>query len=192
MNKKNNEEFITLLQTSGFIFKGSQIYGGLSNSWDYGPLGALLARNIKDLWWSNFIKKDPNNFGLDSAILMNSKVWKASGHVDNFNDPLFDCKNCHSRFRADKILEELDPNTNWEKFSNQELTQKIKDNKIVCKKCKSVDFTDVRNFHLMFSTKMGIIEGSQSEIFLRPETAQGIFVNFLTKTKIQMRSYRHL
>ncbi len=174
----NNNNMITFLQTSGFVFPGSEIYGGLSNTWDYGPLGVALQRNIKNLWWKNFINLEKDNLGLNSSILMNNKVWKSSGHIDNFNDPLIDCKKCRSRFRADKMLHEIDDTINWENFNNEELTLKIKELKIKCPKCKEMDFTDVRNFHLMFSTQLGILENNKSTIYLRPETAQGIFINF--------------
>ncbi len=177
MNNKQND-MISFLQTSGFVFPGSEIYGGLSNTWDYGPLGVAIQRNIKNLWWKHFINLESNNLGLNSSILMNNKVWKSSGHIDNFNDPLIDCKKCRSRFRADKMLAEIDNTINWENFNNEKLTIKIKELNIKCPKCDAIDFTDVRNFHLMFSTELGIVENNKSTIYLRPETAQGIFINF--------------
>ena len=173
---KKMDDIVNLCKNRGFIFAGSSIYGGLANSWDYGSLGVLLKNNIKKLWWKAFIDECPYNVGLDSAILMNSLVWKASGHVDGFSDPLIDCKSCKSRFRADKLIEEETGAVCT--LPENEIFSYIKENNIKCPNCDSVDFTDIRKFNLMFKTSQGTIENNKNEIFLRPETAQGIFVNF--------------
>ena len=175
---KKMEELISFLKTNGFVFQGSGIYGGLANSWDYGPLGAQIKLNLKNLWWDFFIKSNPYNVGLDSSILLNNKVWKASGHIDGFNDPLVDCKNCQSRWRADKLIEEKFPEVNAAKMSYQELEDFLKTKEIKCPKCGKTDFTPIRNFGLMFKTQQGVLEDENSVVYLRPETAQGIFINF--------------
>ncbi|AHI53733.1 glycyl-tRNA synthetase [Spiroplasma sabaudiense Ar-1343] len=172
------EKLINHLKTQGFIFQGSEIYGGLANSWDYGPLGAELKQKVKDLWWNYFIRKNHYNLGLDSSIIMNTEVWKNSGHLGNFNDPLIDCKKCKSRFRADKIIEEKFPDFNSGKLTNAQLEDFINKNKIICPKCGSLDYTSIRNFELMFKTNQGVIQDDSSAVYLRPETAQGIFINF--------------
>ncbi len=171
------DKIINLCKQYGFVFQGSEIYGGLANTWDYGPLGILLKNNIKTAWFKKFIQESIYNVGLDSAILMNSKVWEASGHLKNFNDPLIDCKKCKSRFRADNLIEE-NANINSSGWSNEKLFDYIIKNKIKCPKCNSLDYTKVRNFNMMFKTFQGVTE-DVNEIYLRPETAQGIFVNFL-------------
>ncbi len=188
--KVTMDELVALAKNRGFIFPGSDIYGGLANSWDYGPYGIALKNNIKKAWWQKFIQESPYNVGIDAAILMNPRVWEASGHLSNFNDPLIDCKNCKTRHRADQLIEAW-----WnteagasaknaadrpllDALSNEELVAYIKDNNIICPNCEKHDFTDVRQFNLMFKTFQGVTEDSKSEIYLRPETAQGIFVNF--------------
>ncbi len=172
------EELTNFCKQYGFIFQGSEIYGGLANTWDFGPLGVELKNNIKKAWTKKFIQEDINNVGLDSAILMNPKVWEASGHLKTFSDPLIDCKKCKTRHRADKLLEDLGIEDAG-KFSNDELVDYIKEHKVKCPNCGATDFTDIRNFNLMFKTFQGVTEDSKSTVYLRPETAQGIFVNFM-------------
>ena len=171
------EELVRYAKTYGFIFQGSEIYGGLANTWDYGPLGVELKNNIKQLWWRFFVQQIPNSYGVDAAILMNPKVWQASGHVASFNDPLIDCKYCHNRFRADTLIEEA-TGQDADGLTNDELTQAIKDHKIACPKCGKTEFTPIRQFNLMFETFRGVTEDKQT-IYLRPETAQGEYTNFL-------------
>ncbi len=171
------EKIVSHLKSSGFVFPGSQIYGGLANSWDYGPFGVVLKNNLKDAWWNKFVAKNKYNVGLDSAILMNPRVWEASGHLANFSDPLMDCKNCKTRYRADKLIEDVS-NAPCEGWSNEKMENYIKENHIKCPTCGKEDFTSIRQFHLMFKTFMGVVEDSKSTIYLRPETAQGIFANF--------------
>ena len=189
-NTKTMEKIVSLCKTRGFIFAGSEIYGGLANTWDYGPLGVELKNNIKDAWWKKFIQETPNNVGLDSAILMNPKTWEASGHLGGFSDPLMDCKKCKARFRADHLIEERlesdGKSQNVESWSNQKMEDFITEHEIKCPDCGALDYTNIRQFNLMFKTFQGVTEDSQSEIFLRPETAQGIFVNF----KLVARSSR--
>ncbi|ATZ17367.1 glycyl-tRNA synthetase [Williamsoniiplasma luminosum] len=175
---KTMEELVSHLKTSGFVFQGSEIYGGLANSWDYGPLGVEVKNKLKQLWWDTFVKRNPFNIGLDSSIILNSNVWKASGHIDGFNDPLIDCKKCHSRFRADKLILDFDPNKIIGSMSNQDLENYILESGIICPKCEAKDFTNIRQFGLMFKTSQGVIEDENSVVYLRPETAQGIFINF--------------
>ena len=182
MSKKLNQEtIVNHLKSWGFVFQNSEIYNGLANAWDYGPLGVSLKNNIKRLWWDNFIQKSPNVYGFDSGILMNQNVWKASGHLANFSDPLIDCKNCHSRFRADKLIENLNIKTEVvisESTANDILEKILKDNNVKCPVCNEQKWTDIRKFNLMFKTHQGVIEDDANTIFLRPETAQGIFINF--------------
>ena len=178
MAKKDMDKIVSHAKTSGFVYQGSEIYDGLANTWDYGPLGVEMKNNVKKLWWKRFVQESPYNVGLDSAIFMNPKVWVASGHVGGFSDPLIDCKACKTRHRADKLIEEFDENVHSEGWSNEETMNYIKINKIVCPKCGALDFTDVRQFKLMFETQMGVVEDAKDVIYLRPETAQGIFVNF--------------
>ena len=179
MAKITLEELTSFLKEQGFIFQGSEIYGGLANAWDYGPLGVELKKNVKDLWWKRFVSHNPYNVGLDSAILMNKEVWVATGHLANFSDPLIDCKDCHSRFRADKLIEEATSGlVNGDGMSNEELMKYIDDNHINCPVCGKHNFTPIRQFNLMFKTHQGVTEDSKNEVYLRPETAQGIFVNF--------------
>ncbi|MCI9181798.1 MAG: glycine--tRNA ligase [Acholeplasmatales bacterium] len=179
MQKITLEQLVAFLKEQGFVFQGSEIYGGLANSWDYGPLGVELINNIKQAWWKKFVKNNRYNVGLDSAILMNKEVWVASGHIGSFSDPLIDCKKCHSRYRADKLIEDY---TKGEKtgdgMSNEELLDFIYSHKITCPSCGGLEYTDIRKFNLMFKTHQGVVEDNKSEVYLRPETAQGIFVNF--------------
>ncbi|MGV3487738.1 MAG: glycine--tRNA ligase [Tuberibacillus sp.] len=176
------EKIVNLAKQRGFIFPGSEIYGGLANSWDYGPLGVELKNNVKQAWWKKFVQESEYNVGLDAAILMNPKTWEASGHLKNFNDPMIDCKQCKSRHRADKLLEsqidEKELGRSIEGMSFEEMEQLIKDRHIECPNCGAHDFTPIRQFNLMFKTYQGVTETSADTIYLRPETAQGIFVNF--------------
>ena len=169
--------FRSHLKSSGFVYQGSEIYGGLSNSWDFGVLGASLKKNIKDLWWKEFIEKSPYNVGIDSAILMNSKTWEASGHLKGFADAMVDCKECKGRFRADKLIGEA-TGLSAEGKSFEEMDKMIEDNHIVCPDCGKFNWTNARAFNLMFKTYIGTLEDAKSVVYLRPETAQGIFVNF--------------
>ena len=172
------EKIVSHVRNSGFVYQGSEIYGGLANTWDYGPLGVELKNNVKKAWWKKFVQELPYNVGLDSAILMNPKVWEASGHLTSFTDPLMDCKKCKSRFRADKLIEDYDPNIQCEAWSNEEMLNFIKEHHIACPSCGAEDFTDIRKFQLMFKTFQGVVEDAKNTVYLRPETAQGIFVNF--------------
>ncbi|MFZ7119895.1 MAG: glycine--tRNA ligase [Eubacteriaceae bacterium] len=173
---------VSICKMRGFIFPGSEIYGGLANSWDYGLLGVELKNNIKKAWWKKFVQESPYNVGIDSAILMNPNVWVASGHVGGFNDPLMDCKKCKTRYRADKLIEDYSQQKEQEiivdGWSNEKMLDYITDKEIKCPKCGALEYTDIRQFNLMFKTFQGVTEDSSNEIFLRPETAQGIFVNF--------------
>ena len=175
----NMDDIVNYCKQYGFIFQGSEIYGGLSNTWDYGPLGKELKENIKKAWTEKFIREHNNIYPLDSAILMNPNVWVASGHVSSFSDPLIDCKKCKTRHRADKLIEKAtggkETGDGW---SNEKLENYIKDNNIKCPKCGSTDFTKIRQFNLLFETHIGVTEDSESKVYLRGETAQGIFVNF--------------
>ena len=177
---KNMEELVNYAKQYGYIFQGSEIYGGLSNTWDYGSLGVELKNNVRRAWWKKFIQESPYNYGLDSAILMNPEVWVASGHVASFTDPLIDCKKCKARFRADKLIEDYSKGAETgDGWSNEKLEEYIKEHEIACPKCGSKDFTSIRKFNLLFETHMGVTEDTKSKIYLRGETAQGIFVNFL-------------
>ena len=180
MEKLTMEKLVNYSKQYGFIFQGSEIYGGLANTWDYGPLGRELKNNIKNAWWKKFIQENIYNYGLDSAILMNPEVWVASGHVASFADPLIDCKKCKSRQRADKLIEDFtggkETGDGWD---NEKLEKFIAENKIPCPKCGKSDFTPIRKFNLLFETHQGVTEDSKSKVYLRGETAQGIFVNFL-------------
>lgn len=172
------DKIVSHVRVSGFVFQGSEIYGGLANTWDYGPLGVELVNNIKQAWWKKFVQEIPNNVGLDSAILMNPKVWEASGHLATFTDPLMDCKVCKTRHRADQLIESFDKTVNPGGWDNATMQDYIKEKQIKCPQCGSKDFTDIRKFQLMFKTFQGVVEDDKSTIYLRPETAQGIFVNF--------------
>ena len=179
---KSMETLVTLCKGRGFIYPGSEIYGGLANTWDYGPLGNELKNNVKNAWRKKFIQEQKNVVGLDAAILMNPETWVASGHVGGFSDPLIDCKECKTRHRADKLIEEWAHEKGKDMIadgmSEQELINFIKENKIPCPNCGKTNFTDIRKFNLMFKTSQGVTEDNKSEIYLRPETAQGIFVDF--------------
>ncbi|MBR0138606.1 MAG: glycine--tRNA ligase [Erysipelotrichaceae bacterium] len=173
------DEIVTHLKTSGFVYQGSEIYGGLSNTWDFGPLGANLKKNIKLAWWRKFVQEDVNNVGIQSAILMNPEVWVATGHLATFSDPLIDCKKCKSRFRADQLIEQYGKgDVKVESMTNDDLINYIRENEIACPTCGAHDFTDIRQFNLMFKTFQGVVEDAKSTVYLRPETAQGMFVNF--------------
>ncbi len=179
MQKITLEQLVAFLKEQGFVFQGSEIYGGLANAWDYGPLGVELINNIKQAWWKKFVKNNRYNVGLDSAILMNREVWVASGHIGSFSDPLIDCKKCHARYRADKLVEDYSKGElTGDGMSNEELLKYIYDHKITCPSCGALEYTDIRKFNLMFKTHQGVVEDNKSEVYLRPETAQGIFVNF--------------
>lgn len=175
--EKTMDKLVALCKGRGFVYQGSEIYGGLANTWDYGPLGAELKSNIKKAWLKKFVQESKYNVGLDSAILMNPQVWEASGHLSSFSDPLMDCKACKMRFRADALIEEFD-GTATSGWSDEQLTAYIKEKAVPCPNCKKRDFTDIRKFNLMFKTFQGVTEDSVNEVYLRPETAQGIFVNF--------------
>ncbi len=175
--EKTMEKIVALCKGRGFVYPGSEIYGGLANTWDYGPLGAELKGNIKKAWLKKFVQENKYNVGLDSAILMNPQTWVASGHLGGFSDPLMDCKECKTRHRADNLIEDFD-GTNVSGWSNEEMTAYINEHNIPCPDCGAHNFTDIRQFNLMFKTFQGVTEDSKSEIYLRPETAQGIFVNF--------------
>ena len=177
MGKYPFEEIVSHLKSSGFVYQGSEIYGGLANSWDFGILGATVKKNIKDLWWKEFIVKTPFNVGIDSAILMNTKTWEASGHLKGFSDSMVDCKECKGRFRADKMIEEA-TGLSVEGKTPEEMDKVIEEQQIVCPNCGKHNFTPARPFNLMFKTFMGTVEDAKSVVYLRPETAQGIFVNF--------------
>jgi len=179
MEKLTMEELVNYSKQYGYIFQGSEIYGGLANSWDYGPLGCLLKQNVKNMWWKKFVQECPYNYGLDSAILMNPKVWVASGHVASFSDPLIDCKSCKARHRADKLVEDATKGEiTGDGLSNEELIYIINEKNIVCPKCGKNDFTEIRKFNLLFETYQGVTEDAKNKVYLRGETAQGIFVNF--------------
>ena len=173
------EELVSFLKHQGFVYQGSEIYNGLANSWDYGPLGVELKNNVKKYWWKKFVQESPTNVGLDAAILMNPSVWVASGHVGGFSDPLIDCKKCGTRHRADKLIEDFSKGEfTGDGWSNEQLMEYIINNNVPCPDCGASNFTDIRKFNLMFKTNQGVIEDAKNTVYLRPETAQGIFVNF--------------
>ncbi len=182
--EKSMEKIVALCKARGFVYPGSEIYGGLANTWDYGNLGVELKNNVKAAWWRKFVRESPYNVGVDCAILMNPKTWEASGHLGGFSDPLMDCKECHERFRADQLIEGFckDTGATLEKpvdaYSNEEMEKFIEDNKVPCPSCGAHNFTGVRQFNLMFKTFQGVTEDAKNTVYLRPETAQGIFVNF--------------
>ena len=163
---------------SGYYYQGSEIYGGLSNTWDYGPLGSEIKQNIRRMWWKKFVQESTTNVGIDAAILMNPKVWEATGHVSTFNDPLIDCKSCKQRFRADQLIESEFPDVDVNGMTNEQMMAFIRENHVKCPNCGKEDFTDIRQFNMMFKTHIGVTEDSKSVVYLRPETAQGMFVNF--------------
>ena len=177
LNKdKSMDTVVALAKGRGFVYAGSEIYGGLSNSWDYGPLGVELKNNVKKAWFKKFVQESPYNVGLDSAIIMNPETWVTSGHVGGFSDPLMDCKDCHARHRADKLI--VDAGSRADGMTFEQMSEFIKENGIACPDCGSKNFTDIRKFNLMFKTFIGVTEDAKNEVYLRPETAQGIFVNF--------------
>ena len=182
--EKSMEKLVNLCKARGFVFAGSEIYGGLANTWDYGPLGVELKNNIKRAWWKKFVQENPYNVGLDAAILMNPQTWVASGHLSGFSDPLMDCRACKERFRADKLIEDfcaekgLEPPKPVDAMSQDEMMDFIRQNAVPCPSCGKYDFTDIRQFNLMFKTFQGVTEDAKNTVYLRPETAQGIFVNF--------------
>lgn len=180
--EKTMDKIVALAKNRGFIFPGSDIYGGLANTWDYGPLGVELKNNVKEAWWQKFVRESEYNVGVDCAILMNPRVWEASGHVGSFSDPLIDCKSCKSRYRADNLIEDWQKENNVgdvvDGLTNEDLVKYINDNEIKCPYCGKLNYTDVRQFNLMFKTFQGVTEDSSTQIYLRPETAQGIFVNY--------------
>jgi len=179
------EKIVTLCKGRGFIFPGSEIYGGLANTWDYGPLGVELKNNIKRAWWQKFVTENKLNVGLDAAILMNPQTWVASGHLAGFSDPLMDCRECHERFRADKLIEDWCAENGFtlpkpiDAFSHSEMKDFVEEHNIPCPTCKKHNFTDIRQFNLMFKTFQGVTEDAKNTVYLRPETAQGIFTNFV-------------
>ena len=182
MDNKNfsMDKIVNVCKTQGFVFQGSEIYGGFANTWDFGPVGVELKNNIKRAWWKRFVQEDPNTYGIDAAILMNPKVWEASGHVSSFGDPKMDCKKCKQRFRADTLIENFsNGEVAAEAMSNEELEQYIQDNHIVCPSCKGFDWTNIRKFNPMFKTTRGTLEDGADVVYLRPETCQGEYTNYL-------------
>lgn len=179
MASKNDFEKITShLQLTGYVYPGSQIYGGLSNSWDYGPLGSETKKNIQAMWWKKFVQESPTNVGIDAAILMNPKVWVATGHVSTFNDPMVDCKACKARHRADDLIKSQYPNEDVDNMTFEDMDAFMTSHPMVCPVCGKNDFTPIRKFNMMFKTHIGVTDDSSNEVYLRPETAQGVFVNF--------------
>ena len=177
-NKNSFEKITQHLQNAGFIFQGSSIYGGLSNTWDYGPLGAEMKNNIRRMWWKRFVQESPTNVGLDAAILMNPRVWEATGHVSTFNDPMVDCKACKARHRADELIKSEFPDADVDAMTFEEMDRFIAEHDMVCPQCGKKDFTPIRKFNMMFKTHIGVTEDDASIVYLRPETAQGVFTNF--------------
>ncbi len=182
--EKTMDKIVALAKSRGFVYPGSEIYGGLANTWDYGNLGVELKNNVKKAWWQKFIQESPYNVGVDCAILMNPQTWEASGHLGGFSDPLMDCKECHERFRADKIIEDfagengIELTSSVDGWTNEEMENFIKEHNIPCPSCGAHNFTEIRQFNLMFKTFQGVTEDAKNTVYLRPETAQGIFVNF--------------
>ena len=191
--EKTMEKIVTLCKGRGYIFPGSEIYGGLANTWDYGPLGVELKNNIKRAWWKKFVQENPYNVGLDAAILMNPQTWVASGHLAGFSDPLMDCKECKERFRADKVIEDWCAETGFElpkpidAFTQAEMKEFVEEHAIPCPTCGKHNFTDIRQFNLMFKTFQGVTEDAKNTVYLRPETAQGIFTNFVNVQRTTRR-----
>ena len=191
--EKTMDKIVALCKNRGIIFAGSEIYGGLANTWDYGPLGVELKNNIKKAWWKKFVQENPYNVGQDAAILMNPQTWVASGHLAGFSDPLMDCKECKERFRADKLIEDWCHENGFElskpidAFSQQEMTDFIEEHNIPCPSCGKHNFTDIRQFNLMFKTFQGVTEDAKNTVYLRPETAQGIFTNFVNTQRTTRR-----
>ena len=180
--EKTMDKIVALCKNRGFIFSGSEIYGGLANTWDYGPLGAELKNNVKRAWWKKYELESEDNVGIASSKLMTPEVWDASGHVSTFNDPLIDCKSCKMRYRADNLVgdfvKEKALDVTVEAMTQEDMTEFIRENKVPCPNCGKSDYTDIRKFYLMFKTFQGVTEDTAAQIYLRPETAQGIFVNF--------------
>ena len=191
--EKTMEKIVTLCKGRGYIFPGSEIYGGLANTWDYGPLGVELKNNVKKAWWKKFVQENPYNVGLDAAILMNPQTWVASGHLAGFSDPLMDCKECKERFRADKIIEDWCQENSFElpkpidAYSQAEMKEFVEEHNIPCPTCGKHNFTDIRQFNLMFKTFQGVTEDAKNTVYLRPETAQGIFTNFVNVQRTTRR-----
>ena len=179
MEEITMEKLVNYCKQYGYIFQGSEIYGGLANTWDYGPLGSRLKNNLKDAWRKRFIQERPNAYEVDAAILMHPKVWEASGHVASFSDPLIDCKNCKMRHRTDNLIDDFDPNAHADGMTEEEMMSYIKEHKVPCPHCGKSDWTDIRQFKLMFETKRGVVEDGKNLVYLRPENAQGEYVNFL-------------
>lgn len=179
MEELSMEKMVNFCKQYGFIFQGSEIYGGLANTWDYGPLGSRLKNNIKDAWRTRFIQQRPNSYEVDADILMHPKVWEASGHVTSFSDPLIDCKECKMRYRADNLISDFNKEINPDIMTEEEMVNYIKENKVPCPNCGSLNFTDIRQFNLMFETQRGVTKDNKNTIYLRPENAQGEYVNFL-------------
>ena len=192
-SEKTMDKIVALCKNRGFIFAGSEIYGGLANTWDYGPLGVELKNNVKRAWWQKFVQENPYNVGLDAAILMNPQTWVASGHLGGFSDPLMDCRECHERFRADKVIEDWCGQTGFElskpidAFSQAEMKAFVEEHNIPCPSCGKHNFTDIRQFNLMFKTFQGVTEDAKNTVYLRPETAQGIFTNFVNVQRTTRR-----
>ena len=192
-SEKTMDKIVAMCKTRGFIYPGSEIYGGLANTWDYGPLGAELKNNIKKAWWKKFVQENPYNVGLDAAILMNPQTWVASGHLAGFSDPLMDCRECHERFRADKLIEDFCHENNIElpkpidAYSQAEMKEFVEEHNIPCPTCGKHNFTDIRQFNLMFNTFQGVTEDAKNTVYLRPETAQGIFTNFVNVQRTSRR-----
>ena len=191
--EKTMDKLVTLCKGRGYIFPGSEIYGGLANTWDYGPLGVELKNNVKRAWWKKFVQENPYNVGLDAAILMNPQTWVASGHLAGFSDPLMDCRQCHERFRADKLIEDWCAENGYtlekpiDAFSQAEMKAFVEEHDIPCPTCGKHDFTDIRQFNLMFKTFQGVTEDAKNTVYLRPETAQGIFTNFVNVPRTTRR-----
>ena len=186
-NKYSFEKITTHLQQTGYVFQGSQIYGGLSNSWDYGPLGAEIKKNIREAWWKRFVQESPTNVGIDAGILMNPRVWEATGHVTTFNDPMVDCKACKARHRADELIKSEFPDADVDNMTFEQMDHFIKEHEVKCPVCGKADFTPIRKFNMMFKTHIGVTEDSSSVVYLRPETAQGVFVNFKNVQRTQRK-----
>ena len=179
MKEITMEKMVNLCKQYGFIFQGSEIYGGLANTWDYGPLGSRLKNNVKDAWRKRFIQERVNAYEVDADILMHPRVWEASGHVESFADPLLDCKECKTRHRADNLINDYSNSSKGDAMTNEEMVKYINENKVPCPKCGKSNFTDIRQFKLMFETYRGVTQDSKSVVYLRPENAQGEYVNFL-------------
>ena len=182
--EKTKDKIVALAKNRGFVYPGSDIYGGLANTWDYGNLGVELKNNVKKAWWKKFVQENKYNVGVDCAILMNTQTWVASGHIGGFSDPLMDCKECHERFRADQVIEDfckkegITLEKSVDAMSQAEMKQFIEDHNVPCPSCGKHNWTDIRQFNLMFKTFQGVTEDAKNVVYLRPETAQGIFVNF--------------